>query len=258
MKYSYPIRDFKWNRNVSQFFGVNPETYKQFLNDDGEPLAGHNGLDIIILGTDKLGYGEDVLSVSDGQVVNIVYDNPEHTRGAGIYVRERLDGGSFREWVYWHLSSFTAYIGQTVRAGDVIGKVGNSGFVFPKPSPACPYCGSHLHLAMRNYDYAGRLIKTDYGSGYADPTPILFEKCEDKKLGFYFPYDMTIFSKGNSVSALQTILRIEGFAQDYNPIGYFGRKTLRDVILLQKKYNITPWYGYVGPKTRKFLNSKYA
>ena len=61
---------------------------------------------------------------------------------------------------------------------------------------------------------------------------------------------------GDDISWLQSILKLEGFAGDYEPIAYFGAKTMRDVIYLQKKYNLTP-VGIFGPKTREIINSKY-
>jgi murein DD-endopeptidase MepM/ murein hydrolase activator NlpD len=257
---SPPIKDFKWRGSISQLFGVNAETYKQFLNDQGKPIAGHNGLDIVFRNDPKMGYGQDVFAAADGVVSQKTYDNETHTRGNGIYLlHDVMPDGRRMETVYWHVIDFQVEIGQRVRRGDVIAKVGNNGFVFPKPSPSCPYCGSHLHFACRFYQTSAqglKLIRTDYGSGYSDPTPYMYNSGE--KLPLYFSRNLTLGLSGDDVSWLQTVLKIEGFAKDYEPIGYFGRKTLRDAIAFQKKYSIYPTFGYVGAKTRAFLNEKYA
>jgi peptidoglycan hydrolase CwlO-like protein len=55
--------------------------------------------------------------------------------------------------------------GQKVSKGDVIGRQGNTGYVFPRPSAACPECGSHLHFMI--------LTCADPSRCYTDPTSYL-------------------------------------------------------------------------------------
>lgn len=240
-----PIENFRWHSSVSQMFGVSRDIYYPRFG-----IPGHNGLDIVFPDDPDMGYGRPVRSAHAGKVVQVFSDFPTKTIGTGIYLQKKLDDGRYFETVYWHLSDVHVRPGDEVNAWEIIGKVGNTGFVLPKPSSLCPYCGSHLHFACR---YVGG--NNEYG-GWIDPTPLLFS--DGEKLPVSFKNDLYIGRGGDDVSWLQTILKIEGFAEDYEPIGHFGRKTLRDVIKLQKKYNITPSIGYVGKITRSFLNDKYS
>lgn len=232
----YPIEGFNWRTNVSQMFGVNRDVY--FSNFG---LPGHNGLDIVVRTADH-GYGTPIKATDDGVVTKIVYDNPHHTKGNGIYI---LSTDGITATVYWHLSAFQVNIGDAVKAGDVIGLMGNSGFVLPAPTQGDPKNGTHLHYARYIYG-----LSNEY-SGFVDPTPHLVQPGD--KLPLYFPRDLYLTANGDYVSWLQTVLKIEGFAQDYEPIGYFGSKTSRDVKLFQQKYGISPALGYVGPNTRREL-----
>lgn len=63
-------------------------------------------------------------------------------------------------------------------------------------------------------------------------------------------------STGDDVMRLQRVFQIEGLA-NYEPTGYFGYKTLASAIAYQKKYGITPAFGYVYEKTRSHINKKY-
>lgn len=247
IKLQSPIRGFVWTENVSQLFGVNKLRYSR---DFGIP--GHNGIDIVVRDS-NLGYGAEVLSAHGGLVVGISYDKTK-SKGMGIILQKRLDNGIIIQTLYWHLSEVNVAFGQSVDPGTVIGKIGNTGYVFPEPSEQCPKCGSHLHFALSIY-LNGVSLFTDYGA-FADPLPFMFK--EGEKLPIRFNSDLFFGCFGDSVSWLQTILRLEGFAEDYVPVGIFGPKTLRDVKRLQIKHGINPTFGYVGPKTRKYLNEKYA
>ena len=243
-----PIEDFEWNK-VSQLFGVNKSLYKPRFG-----IPGHNGLDI--MGDDeKMGYGTRIHASHPGKVVKVFSDFPTKTHGTGIYLQQQLPSGRFIETVYWHLSDVTVKPGDDVKLWDVIGLMGNTGFVLPKPTRWCPYCGTHLHFACRIYNEDKTIKYGDYG-GFVDPTPWLYTA--GKKLQIIFSRDLYLGRMGNDVSWLQTLLKIEGFAKDYEPIGFFGMKTLRDCIKLQKKYFITPALGYVGPKTRLLMNNRYS
>jgi hypothetical protein len=90
--------------------------------------------------------------------------------------------------------------------------------------------------------------------GFIDPTPILFKNGE--KLRMWFIRNLHIGSSGDDVSWLQTCLKIFGYGKDYEPIGFFGKKTLRDCIQLQKDFNINPPLGFCGQKTRAFITNR--
>lgn len=246
-----PVRNFSWRLNTTQLFGVSKDVYLPRFN-----IPGHNGIDIIV---PPNSYGQDVLAAHDGQVTVVFKDDPTRKNGNGIYL-QGYDGQYYVDTNYWHLSEILVQSGQSVKAGDVIGKIGNTGFVIPPPSLQCPKCGSHLHFGVRKIKIKvpgsdTQIIPTDY-NGFCDPVPLLFK--EGDKLPIYFRRDLFLGCSGDDVSWLQTCLKIEGLANDYEPIGFFGNKTRRDVSLLQSRYDINPIFGYVGPKTRALLNSKYS
>ena len=99
------------------------------------------------LAADSLGYGADVMAVSDATVAAVRDDMPEVTRvsarvknrqedAAGNYVS--LDLGNGRFAVYEHLKprSIRVRVGDRVRRGDIIGQLGFTG----------DSTGPHLHL----------------------------------------------------------------------------------------------------------------
>lgn len=241
IKLHSPIKDFNWKNNVSQMFGVNYELYH---TNFGTP--GHNGIDIVVR-DNKRGYGTPILAAHDGTVVLITYETKWKTKGNGLYL---MDTNGHYQTIYWHLSEIQVVGQQKVKAGEVIGLMGNTGFCRPIPSPLDPYAGTHLHFALKDNH-----AKDKSYAGFVDPVPFLFN--EGEKLNVYWPEDLFVGKSGDYVSWLQTILKIEGFAEDYEPIAYYGIKTARDVRKLQLKYSISPALGYFGPKTRGLMKEKY-
>ena len=69
IRLSAPIEDFDWKKSISQYFGHNPHTYRQF------GLPGHNGIDIIVR-DDKRGFGTPIKATHRGTVSKITYDIP--------------------------------------------------------------------------------------------------------------------------------------------------------------------------------------
>ena len=244
MKLTPPIRDFKW-KYISQLFGVNKAVYEPRFG-----IPGHNGIDIVPPNP----YGQKVVAAHDGTVTQLNKDDPTRKNGNGLWI-QGWAGDEYVQTAYWHLSSFNVIPGQQVKAGDCVGFIGNTGFVFPAPSDACPQCGSHLHFAVSRLKiFPGNnteFIPTDYKT-FCDPTQGIFTVGD--KLPIKFNRNLYYGCSGDDVSWLQTILKIEGLAKDYEPIGYFGGKTMRDVVLFQKKHNITPSFGFVGPITRSKLS----
>jgi hypothetical protein len=247
-----PIKNFNWTKNTAQLFGVNKELYYPNFR-----LPGHNGIDIVV---PPDSYGVEIVATHDGRITQWNIDDPTRKNGNGLFL-QGYDGDQLVQTCYWHLSRFNINPGQEVKAGDVIGYIGNTGFVRPEPSDSCPHCGAHLHFGVTRIKtippgtMTTEAIKTDYGF-YCDPVPFIFKAGD--KLPVRFNRDLFIGREGDDVSHLQTILKIEGFAKDYEPIGYFGNKTRRDVSLLQAKYGINPVLGYCGSKTRALLNTKYS
>lgn len=113
---------------LSDDFG--PRTYHPVT---GEPGRMHNGIDIAKSGI----YGSPIGAAADGIVIYKSYDSG----GYGNYIM--IDHGSFdgNNYVtlYAHMSSVAVSVGQSVKAGQTVGYVGNTGGV----------TGPHLHFEIR-------------------------------------------------------------------------------------------------------------
>lgn len=84
------------------------------------------------------GNGATIRAVADGVVSTVVESNS----GLGVYVIiDHQIGGQLVTSTYAHMAfgSVPLRVGQTVRAGDTVGRVGNSG----------ASAGPHLHLEIR-------------------------------------------------------------------------------------------------------------
>lgn len=269
IKLKPPIENFKWNINTTQLYAVNRDFY---VSSFATMKNGHNAIDIVIPSnndfTGKRGYGTKVLAAHDWDNFELESDFPTKTRGNGLWLTKKLDApitvlgqeAHFIGTCYWHLADFTidSIKNKQGKQGDIIGLMGNTGFVYPKPNntcPECPYYGTHLHFGVFYKDKDGKDIITEH-DGYVDPVPHLFN--EGDKLPVRFIRDLFLGSNGDDVAWLQSILKIEGFGEDYDTIGLFGPKTMSDVIRLQSRYGLTPQLGFVGSKTRAFINNKYS
>lgn len=130
---------------VSQRFGENPGTYAEF------GLAGHEGLDL------SAPIGTPVMAAHDG-VMQVRLGSPSYGNYATV---TGTDVGT----LYAHLSSVTAPT--TVRAGDIVGYVGNTG----------RSTGPHLHFGVRP-------VPADVANGYkgwVDPEPYIYPQGGDMK-----------------------------------------------------------------------------
>lgn len=259
VKLNFPIRDFKWDSNVSQLFGVSKDYYEKNFG-----IHGHQGIDFVVR-DEKMGYGTKIYSVHTQKALctKVSIDATIRTHGNGVYLLEELEDGTKLESLYWHISEPTIRPNEWIEPQQplfhfdkTIALIGNTGQVFPKPTREMPYLGSHLHLALRLYDKNGIMRDNEY-KGFIDPTPYLYR--EGQKLPVKFTRNLSIGSEGDDVSWLQTILKIE-LSNDvkFEPIAHFGTATRIAVSILQKKHGIEPTYGFVGPKTREYLNTTYA
>lgn len=84
-----------------------------------------------------------------------------------------------------------------------------------------------------------------------------------KQTNYFFKRNLSAGMTGADVKKLQKYLNANGFIVDKAGIGspgkesnYFGLLTKKAVIKFQKANKITPAVGYVGPVTRKIINSK--
>ena len=132
-----------WNNQYVHAYGnaIIPDTYTIDLTGFHMPTPStkitspfgprwrrmHNGLDL------KVNIGDTIVAAFDGKVRIVKYER----RGYGKYVVIRHDNGL--ETVYGHLSKQLVEENQLVKAGEVIGLVGNTG----------RSTGSHLHFETR-------------------------------------------------------------------------------------------------------------
>lgn len=102
-----------------------------YFDHFGEPYAGHKGTDYMVA------RGTPIYAVADGVVVASDEDGP----GWGVYVKIAHNiGGQSVTSLYAHMlyGSRRVTVGETVRAGQLIGQVSDTGRAF----------GTHLHLEI--------------------------------------------------------------------------------------------------------------
>ena len=123
------------------------EAYKRL----GWNLAFHQGLDLVPSGIDQECYGSPIYASQDGVVQKVVWEGSTSTKGNGI----TIEGISFIDKtdqlllceVHWHLSDVLVKAGDFVKAGQIIGRMGNSGFTSGIP----PFGGTHNHFMVYPY-----------------------------------------------------------------------------------------------------------
>lgn len=172
MKMISPLKYKKYQKTViTQPFGANPKNYAH------HGIKGHNGIDFIN-GHRKDCYGIGIVATHKGTVVRVVKNEPMSTKGNGTYI-DLIEGDKLYKSVYWHLSEVLVDIGDKVRAGQLIGRMGNSGTVRPKPTDQQPYAGTHLHFGLYMYNKVGthswRRSNLDY-KGAVDPMPYFTDR----------------------------------------------------------------------------------
>lgn len=131
---------------ITQRFRANPRLYARY------DLPGHEGLDFRALPN------TNIYACADG-VVYLVENNPK-AHAYGIHVRIRHKDG-FRT-VYGHLIKALVRKGESVRAGQLIGRADSTGYS----------SASHLHLTLKR-DRATVRRETDYPKDIIDPTPFM-------------------------------------------------------------------------------------
>jgi murein DD-endopeptidase MepM/ murein hydrolase activator NlpD len=131
---------------VTQEYGANPQIYIRW----GFP--GHEGIDFRALTS------TNIYCCADGEVYRVHKNPKDHPYGIHIRIRHR-DG---YKTVYAHLVKALVAEGQTVEAGQVIGKADSTG----------ASTGAHLHLTLKR-DGATERQETEYPKDVIDPTPYL-------------------------------------------------------------------------------------
>lgn len=123
--FSWPValRDFGGKGRISQHFGIRSALYR------GNP---HNGLDI------AAPMGTEVIAAEDGIVVAVDNNDRSALRRYqyGKYIMIKHENGF--STLYAHLSGQVVKIGDSVKRGQLIGYVGNTGYS----------TGPHLHFGL--------------------------------------------------------------------------------------------------------------
>lgn len=246
---SYPVRPYTTN----QLFGKTD--YLAYYKTHGIDFKGHNGIDFGVT------HGQPIYAAHDG----MAYYEVDSSQGHGVVIisneQFEYDGGlAHYKTIYWHMCdpvkeprfkspifgrSFDSAI--PVMQGDLIGYADSTGLS----------TGDHLHFGckpvMKNEAHWTwyNLEQTNGYMGAIDPMPFFDGAyAEDAQP---FRKNLSRWSVGADVAMLQVILIMNGFLST-GVFGFFGPKTYAGVILFQKKYGL-PETGFVGPLTRKVLNS---
>ena len=167
-----PVHNFKAEvypkGDITQWFGENEALYQKHVIIKGVPLKGHNGIDIV------RPHGEALYAIEKGTVID-VKSAPD---GYGKHIRIVTETGN--EWTYGHLSQILVKQNDVVEEGQIVGLMGNTGFVVSGATPFWdynPYRGTHLHLGLRKvkivktggWSYPGstlRIKTLNYDNGY--------------------------------------------------------------------------------------------
>jgi len=125
------------NYDGKGFFWPVPSCYTQTT------YAGHTGIDI------PGSYGANVIASADGVVLTVVTGHGRNPGASGlasygnyIVVDHGNRNGTNYKTYYAHLSGVAVRVGQSVKQGQVIGYVGNSGNTWGRT-------GTHLHFELR-------------------------------------------------------------------------------------------------------------
>ena len=211
----------------------------------------HNGVDIVC-GTPEQTWGQPCVWPFPFQ--GVVYDaQVDSLFGATQHAHSQIDGtdpatGIRYSLVYLHLSKVTQTKAPEedkviiYQQGDVIGLIGNNGYVNPPPTPTEPYNGSHLHLGV------GMKMSGELNYTMVNPQQV-FDVNDPFRSNFYFNNNLWFGMKNNDVVELQKRLGV------YPQTGFFGAITLASVINYQKAHAISPAVGFVGAITRASLNN---
>lgn len=103
--------------------------------------ANHQGIDFTTAGATGNTYGKEIRAAADGKVYSAEY---HYSWGNNVYI----DHGNGVYTRYAHCSQLLVSAGQTVKQGQVIAYVGNTGNVYPRPTASNPHAGAHLHFEV--------------------------------------------------------------------------------------------------------------
>ena len=126
------------------------EQYKKL----GWDLTHHNGIDLVNSTNAQKAYGTPVYASQDGVVTRSIYDTSVSTKGNGLTIEGlpfyKGDKKILLITTYWHLADVSVKIGDFVKAGQIIGTLGNTGYAIGgHPSP---FKGTHIHYMVFPYE----------------------------------------------------------------------------------------------------------
>lgn len=123
----------------------------------------HSGYDLVGVGSDE------VTAVAGGKVVQsrIITDKSNLTWQWGNYIC--VQGEDNTLYYYCHLKSRAVAVGKIVKAGDILGVMGNTGYSF----------GAHLHLEVRR---GGRAVCPEIVCGIPNKAGTYEESTLDRAL----------------------------------------------------------------------------
>lgn len=188
--------------SITQLFGENPDLYAKM------GMKGHNGVDLVAE------HGTLLLAVEKGKVVEVKND----PNGYGKHLRFITDksfNGLCREWTYGHCDDILVEVGMSVKEGEPIATMGNTGFVVSDNTgngfwSFNPFKGTHLHLGMRlveknsqGWSYPGSRVKIkvpNYENGYKGAV--------DPLLAFGITTTPDIAKLETTVSLLQKVVEL--------------------------------------------------
>ena len=107
------------------------------------------------------GYGSNIYAANNGVVITakggcITGNLSCNSRGGNYIIISHTTNNYYT--VYMHLKDIYVKEGDTVSRGQVIGTMGNTGNVVPRPSNSSSTAGTHLHFAL----YIGEPYKGGY------------------------------------------------------------------------------------------------
>lgn len=132
--------------HVTQEFGANPCSYQP---------KGHTGVDFYFKGC----YGEFLVAPEKCKIAKVITDEtidndyyPAFKKGYGVLMKSVANNKI--TYLYWHvLQAIPVAVGDTVKAGQVVAQLGNSGYCMSGgievPLAYRGTKGSHLHYEKR-------------------------------------------------------------------------------------------------------------
>lgn len=106
-------------------------------------------------------YGSNIYAANSGVVVTVkggcVAGNLSCNGRGGNYIVIKHNQDNYYT-MYMHLLDVRVSVGDVVSSGQVIGAMGNTGNVVPRPTASRPHNGTHLHFAL----YIGEPYKGGY------------------------------------------------------------------------------------------------